>query len=142
MWTQNKNIILSKAWTRSLVWKRWTQGWVARYNARYKDDSRSEENIETSEVVSTNEPVLNIEAGVEVQQEKKRRGHKPKIQTQPIQSTIDKGGRPPLVRNALADDTAVVAPVLRRSNRNKWFFFNWKYSTTLRLNKKIFFIRK
>ena len=43
----------------------------------------------------------------------------PKIQTQPIQSTIDKGGRPPLVRNALADDTAVVAPALRRSNRNK-----------------------
>ena len=64
----------------------------------------------------------------------------PKIQTQPIQSTIDKGGRPPLVRNALADDTAVVAPVLRRSNRNKWFFFNLKYSETLKLNKRIFFI--
>ena len=84
-----------------------------------RDDSRSEENIETSEVVSTNEPVLDIEASVEVQQEKKRRGRKPKNQTQPIQSTIDKGGSPPLVRNALADDTAVVAPVLRRSNRNK-----------------------
>ena len=50
---------------------------------------------------------------------KKRRGRKPKIQTQPIQSPIDKGGRPPLVRNALADDKAVLAPVLRRSNRNK-----------------------
>ena len=90
-----------------------------RQTARLRDDSRSEENIETSEAVSTNEPVLDIEASVEVQQEKKRRGRKPKNQTQPIQSTIDKGGRPPLVRNALADDTAVVAPVLRRSNRNK-----------------------
>ena len=36
----------------------------------------------------------------EVQQEQKKRGRKPKSQTQPIQSTIDKGGRPPLVRNA------------------------------------------
>ena len=80
--------------------------------------------IETSEVVSTSKPVQDIEASVEVQQEKKRRGRKPKIQTQPIQSPIDKGGRPPLVRNALADDTAVVAPVLRRSNRNKCFFLN------------------
>jgi hypothetical protein len=90
-----------------------------RQTASLRDDSRTEENIETSEVVSTNELVLDIKASVEVQQEKKRRGRKPKIQTQPIQSTIDKGGRPPLVRNALADDTAVVAPVLRRSNRNK-----------------------
>jgi hypothetical protein len=90
-----------------------------RQNARYRDDSRSEENIETSEVVSTSEPVQDIAASVEVQQEKKRRGRKPKIQTQSIQSPIDKGGRPPLVRNALADDTAVLAPVLRRSNRNK-----------------------
>jgi hypothetical protein len=90
-----------------------------RQTARLRDDSRSEETIETSEVVSTSEPVQDIEASVEAQQEKKKRGRKPKIQTQPIQSPIDKGGRPPLVRNALADDTAVVAPVLRRSNRNK-----------------------
>jgi uncharacterized Zn finger protein len=90
-----------------------------RQTARFRDDSRSEETFETSEVVSTSEPVQDIEASVEAQQEKKRRGRKPKIQNQPIQSPIDKGGRPPLVRNALADDTAVVAPVLRRSNRNK-----------------------
>jgi hypothetical protein len=90
-----------------------------RQTARLRDDSRSEETIETSEVVSESEPVQDIVASVEAQQGKKKRGRKPKIQTQPIQSSIDKGGRPPLVRNALADDTAVVAPVLRRSNRNK-----------------------
>jgi hypothetical protein len=62
-----------------------------RQNARSSDDNRSEENIETSEVVSTSEPVQDIAANVEVQQEKERRGRKPKIQTQPIQSPIDKG---------------------------------------------------
>ena len=56
-----------------------------RQTARLRDDSRSEETIETSEVVSTSDPVQNIEASVEAQQEKKRRGRNPKIQTQPIQ---------------------------------------------------------
>ncbi len=64
-----------------------------RQTARLRDDSRSEETIETSEVVSTSEPVQDIEASVEAQQEKNRRDRKPKIQTQPIQSPIDKGGR-------------------------------------------------
>ena len=72
-----------------------------RQTARLRDDSRSEETTETSEVVSTSEPVQDIEASVEAQQEKKKRGRKPKIQTQPIQSPIDKGGRPPLVREML-----------------------------------------
>jgi len=46
--------------------------------------------------------------------EPKKRGRKPKPSTN--ESKIDKGGRPPLARNALVDDTA---PVIRRSNRNK-----------------------
>jgi hypothetical protein len=93
-----------------------------RQKARYQDNSISDENIEiqNSEVVTTSEPIQAIEAIgdlEEVPQEPKKRGRKPKIPTEQIQSTIDKGGRPPLVRNALEDDTAV-AP-LRRSKRNK-----------------------
>jgi hypothetical protein len=82
-----------------------------------KDISRSEENIEkqTNEVASTSEPVQPIEAIVEVQQERKKK----RSQTQPTQSTIDKGSRPHIVRNELEDDTVAPAPVLRGTNRKK-----------------------
>ena len=50
----------------------------------------------------------------------KKRGRKPNrpaaTQPTPTQPQVDKGGRPPLARPALVDDTA---PTLRRSNRNK-----------------------
>ena len=85
-----------------------------RQKGQYQDDSISEENIEANEVVTTNESVQATVATDEVQHEPKKRGRKPKIP-----STIDKGGRPPLVRHALVDDTAEAVAPVRRSERNK-----------------------
>jgi hypothetical protein len=90
-----------------------------RQKGQYKDDSITEENIEANEVETTNESDQAIVATDEVQREPKKRGRKPKNASQPIQSTIDKGGRPPLVRDALVDDTAEAVAPVRRSERNK-----------------------
>jgi hypothetical protein len=90
-----------------------------RQKVRYQDESILEENIETNEVVTTNESVHAIVATDEVQQGPKKRGRKPKIPSQTIQSTIDKGGRPPLVRHALVYDTVEAVAPVRRSQRNK-----------------------
>ena len=81
-----------------------------RQKGQYQDDSISEENIEANEVIVATD---------EVQKEPKKRGRKPKNASQPIESTIDKGGRPPLVRHALVDDTAEAVAPVRRSERNK-----------------------
>jgi hypothetical protein len=62
---------------------------------------------------------LNLFFTDEVQQGPKKRGRKPKIPSQTIQSTIDKGGRPPLVRHALVYDTVEAVAHVRRSQRNK-----------------------
>jgi hypothetical protein len=90
-----------------------------RQKVRYQDESILEENIETNEVVTTNESVQAIVATDEVQQGPKKGGRKPKIPSQPIKSTIDKGGRPPLVRHALVYDTVEAVAPVRRSQRNK-----------------------
>jgi hypothetical protein len=90
-----------------------------RQKVRYQDESILEENIETNEVVTTNESVQAIVATDVVQQGPKKGGRKPKIPSQPIQSTIDKGGRPPLVRHALVYDTVEAVAPVRRSQRNK-----------------------
>jgi len=63
---------------------------------------------------SLNDGVETAEVEPTVLPEPKKRGRMPKPPTN--ESEIDKGGRPPLARNALVDDTA---PVIRRSNRNK-----------------------
>ena len=84
---------------------------------RSRDISRSEENLEiqTNEVASTSEPVQ-AEAIVEVQQERKKRGRKSKSQTQPIQSSIDKGGRPPLVGMRTIQQLLCFVVVIEKNN--------------------------
>jgi hypothetical protein len=96
---------------------------VRRRNKRnYINDSINDD-VETTEITTNttttpmDEVLEPIVASVEptVPSEPKKRGRKPN-QPAATQPQVDKGGRPPLARHALVDD---MAPILRRSNRNK-----------------------
>jgi hypothetical protein len=96
---------------------------VRRRNKRNYINESINDDVETTEITTNttttpmDEVLEPIVASVEpmVPSEPKKRGRKPN-QPAATQPQVDKGGRPPLARHALVDDTA---PILRRSNRNK-----------------------
>jgi len=96
---------------------------VRRRNKRNYINESINDDVETTEITTNttttpmDEVLEPIVASVEpmVPSEPKKRGRKPN-QPAASQQQVDKGGRPPLARHALVDDTA---PTLRRSNRNK-----------------------
>ena len=95
---------------------------VRRRNKRNYINESINDGVETTEITPTTTPTdeETLVESVEptVPPEPKKRGRKPNqpSATQPQVEEVDKGGRPPLARNALVDDSA---PTLRRSNRNK-----------------------